>query len=129
MRSQSLTHSNAIMKIKRRSFFVTMALAIGSIFVPRLAKTDPSRELTNRYLDYLTGGTAGNAGPGPCPVGPKGPAGPRAFSNRFLSRYEGRSIPSNVVFGQAVGGINHTPFHSQQPIRTLKLRSTTKDDS
>jgi hypothetical protein len=106
------------MKIKRRTFFGTILLAIGSIFVPRRAESVQVH--TSGYLQTL--------GPGPCPSGPTGEAGKAAFSNRFLSRYEGRAIPSNVVFGQAVGSINKIPFHFQQEqVQTAKLKSVTKD--
>jgi hypothetical protein len=118
--------------MKRRSFFTTILLAIGSVFVPRRAQSVQVH--TSGYLQGPLGptgnvGPQGPVGPGPCPQGLAGPAGKKAFSNRFLSRYEGRPIPNGVVFGQVSGGINHTPFHSQQPIKTEKLRSTTKDES
>jgi hypothetical protein len=117
--------------MKRRSFFATIVLAIGSIFVPRRAQSvqihtsgyaQAAPPPTEEYPDYLS--DVGLQGP----VGPCGPhLGPKAFSNRFLSRYEGRPIPRNVVFGQAVGGINQTPFHPQQEIQTVKLKSTTQE--
>jgi len=113
--------------MKRRSFFTTIALAIGSIFVPRRAETIQVH--TSGYLQALDGprGLSGPVGPCGPHLGP--PTGKAAFGNRFLSRYEGRPIPSNVVFGQAVGQINQTPFHPQEEIKTEKLRSTTKDES
>ena len=51
-----------------------------------------------------------------------------AFSNRFLSRYEGRPIPPNVILTQNVGRARAT-YSNTVPLQTQKLKSTTKDES
>jgi hypothetical protein len=100
--------------MKRRDFFTTILLAIGSLFCQRRSQAfvgpvKPPPLHTSGYLQ---------ANPN---------LGSPAFANRFLERYEGRAIPSNVVLGQVVGRINQTPYHPQEHLKTKVLRSVTKE--
>jgi len=98
--------------MKRRSFFqlILACLGLSKLKAKPTVHTSGYLQLAGRdYVDEF----ASSAVP--------------AFSNRFLSRYEGRTIPSNVVFGQVCGGINKSPFHAQQTLATQKLKSTTKE--
>jgi hypothetical protein len=73
------------MNVKRRNFFTTVLLAVGSIFIPRRAES-----LTIKTPPFLIDGKLGPTGnlgpsgpvgaPGPCPVRPLGPSGPTGWS-------------------------------------------------
>jgi hypothetical protein len=120
--------------MNRRSFFGLILACLGlSKFKAKALPIHTSGYLQVAGRDYIDEFAQGPFG---CPQGQPGPAGmsasdymmaqQKAFSNRLLSRYEGRPIPQNVIFAQNVGRAKPT-YGNTINLETQKLKSTTHE--
>ena len=124
--------------MKRRSFFqlILACCGLSKLKAAKPIHTSGYLQMAGRdYIDEFASlnvqGPRGPTGPQGCPTGQPGPQGvleQHAFSNRFLSRYEGRPIPPNVILTQNVGFARAT-YQNTVPLPTQKLKSTTKNES